>query len=47
MGYAKVFNKLNDVKSIKDVNLGDEIKTLFIDGEITSKIISKKENKNE
>ncbi len=44
MGYAKVFNKLNDVKSVNDVIVGDDIKTLLTDGEIISKVISKKEN---
>ena len=44
MGYAKVFNKLNDVKSVDDVSIGDDIKTLLNDGEIISKVISKKEN---
>ena len=44
MGYAKVFNKLNDVRSVDDVSIGDDIKTLLSDGEIISKVISKKEN---
>ena len=44
MGYAKVFNKLNDVISVNDVIVGDDIKTLLSDGEIISKVISKKEN---
>jgi len=44
-GYAIVENKDNDiVKSVEELSLGDETKTIFSDGEIVSKIleISKK-----
>lgn len=39
-GYNKAYNKNGLIKSVANLNIGDEIDSIFIDGKVRSKIIS-------